>query len=34
MYQTTLLFIQSMTGVLYITVFKYSLRSFSATTLR
>jgi len=27
-------FIQSKTGVLYVTVFKYPLRNFSVTTLR
>jgi len=34
LYQTIQYFIRSKTGVLYVTVFKYSLRNFSVTTLR
>ena len=34
MYQTVQYFIRSKTGVLRVTVFKYSLRNFSVTTLR
>ena len=33
-YQTVQYFIRSKTGVLYVTVFKHSLRNFSVTTLR
>jgi len=32
-YQTVQLYIQSKSGVSYITIFKYYLRNFSATTL-
>ena len=33
-YQTAQYFIRSLIGILYVTVFKYSLRNFSVTTLR